>query len=313
MSEAQGERIAQLYKQGMSDAEIGRIVGIKTYRVGVQRRSMGLHRIKRGGGDRIATAKKDRAEKHAQRVRDRRRFKTTPVPFGEPSVMVDADFEGPMFPSRVFVPDGSERVLKDGSSNSKIGGDVLVGKLKGARIYTLTLPERTTCPKSCPLWRGCYGNSMQYARRWQPGRELEEQIVCEIKAMCAKDQPVLVRLHVLGDFYSFDYIKLWAELLDTYHNLYVFGFTAHADDTHLGAGISRLRGVYPDRFAIRHSGTTGRWGTFTLPFPTEAKTIGDAIVCPEQLDGMKGSPQSRHCGNCGVCWATDRPIAFVEH
>lgn len=261
-----------------------------------------------------ATQKKElRATRGAEKVADRRRFKVVPVPFGEPSVLMDADATGPMFPGRVFTPDGSELVLKDGCNNSKIGGDVLVGWLKGAYIATLTLPERTTCPKSCRMWRGCYGNSMHYARRWSPGPELEAQLRQEIEIACEKNERVLIRLHVLGDFYSFDYLKLWAEMLDTHDNLHVFGFTAWLPDTQIGSGVARLRSVYPRRFMMRHSGMTGDWGSFTLPFPTKEKIIGDAIVCPEQLDGMNGSKEGRHCGNCGVCWSTDRAIAFVEH
>ncbi|WP_299671706.1 hypothetical protein [uncultured Roseobacter sp.] len=261
----------------------------------------------------ISQVKRARAQEHAKRVFDRRRFKTTPVPFGEPSRMVDASEDGPVFKDRVFQVDGNETVLKDGCNNSKIGGDVLVGRLKGAHIVTLTLPERTTCPSSCKMWRGCYGNSMHYARRWAPGPELERQIESEIKALCASYELVLVRLHILGDFYSVGYVNLWAGLHKEHPGLHVFGFTAWPEDSRIGQAVANLRCEYPDRFMVRVSGRTGTWGSFTLPFPTEAKTIGDAIVCPEQLDGMKGSPDGRHCGNCGICWSTDRPIAFVEH
>ena len=217
------------------------------------------------------------------------------------------------FPTRVFTADGAEAVLKDGCNNSKIGGDVLVGRLKGAYIATLTLEERATCPRSCKIWEGCYGNGMQHARRWRPGPELEAQLRDELVEACSKNELVLIRLHVLGDFYSFEYLKLWATALDDLPNLHVFGFTAHQPGTEIGDGIRKLRNVYPERFMIRHSGLTGRWGSFTLPFPTDAKTIGDAIVCPEQLDAMSGGKNATHCGNCAVCWSTSRPIAFVEH
>jgi hypothetical protein len=43
------------------------------------------------------------------------------------------------------------------------------------------------------------------------------------------------------------------------------------------------------------------------------KTIGDAVVCPEQRDAMEGDARSVHCGSCGVCWSTEAPVAFVEH
>lgn len=218
-----------------------------------------------------------------------------------------------MFPDRVMPPDHREPVLKDGASAAKIGGDVLVGHLRGARILTLTLEERATCPRDCALWAGCYGNTMPWARRWHHGPALETCLRDEVTRACQQHDAVLIRLHVLGDFYSWDYLCLWADLLDSHDNLHAFGFSAWQPDTRLGDGIARLRTVYPDRFAVRTSGRTGRWGSFTLPFPTGAKRIGDAIVCPEQLDAMQGSPRGRHCGNCAVCWSTDRPVAFVEH
>lgn len=73
------------------------------------------------------------------------------------------------------------------------------------------------------------------------------------------------------------------------------------------------------RFAIRTSGRTGRWGSFTVPLMAEDRAmIGDAVVCPEQRDAMAGFPKLTHCGSCGLCWKSDpaglgRPIAFIEH
>ena len=154
---------------------------------------------------------------------------------------------------------------------------------------------------------------MPWARRWQGGKELEDRLRVEVAIACEKNDKVLVRLHVLGDFYSFEYLAVWASLLDEHENLFAFGFTAWKQGTEIGDGIARLRRAYLDRFMIRTSNSTGPWGSFTLPFPTKAKMIGDAIVCPEQLDGMEGSPKGTHCGNCAQCWQHNRPIAFVEH
>jgi hypothetical protein len=142
----------------------------------------------------------------------------------------------------------------------------------------------------------------------------------EVREACEANDLVLIRLHILGDFYSFEYVALWAELLDTHPNLHVFGFTARLENTEIGDAIRKLRSVYPRRFMIRHSGRTGRWGSFTLPWRPDPdiaggwpKEIGDAIICPEQRDPYLPQPQGRHCGNCAACWSTDRPIAFVAH
>ncbi|MEM8791059.1 MAG: hypothetical protein AAGE80_05545 [Pseudomonadota bacterium] len=206
------------------------------------------------------------------------------------------------------------RVLKSGEHNSKIGGDVLVGWLKGARIFTLTLPERITCPASCLHWRSCYGNMDLHASRWLPGPALEARIRDEVAALCEEHDKVLIRLHYLGDFYSVDYLAMWSDLLDRHLNLYCFGFTAHEPVSELGSMICIMRDqMHPKRFWIRHSGHHGEWGSTTLDFPTEKKTFGTAIVCPEQMDAIEGAERERHCGSCGVCWSTDAPVWFVEH
>ena len=253
----------------------------------------------------------ERHERAAVKLKDRRRFKTVPIPFGQIGRMAPEGATGSIFPTRVFdITD--ECVLVDGSSNAKIGGDVLKGRLKGARILTLTLEERATCPTSCAMWRGCYGNGMQYSRRWRHGPELEAKIEAEVKAACARHQLVLIRLHVLGDFYSVGYLSLWARLLIEHENLNVFGFTAWGLKTEIGSSIAIMRETLGARFSVRHSGIAARWGSFTLDGPTEKRTLGDAIVCPEQFDAMKGE-QGRHCGNCALCWHSDACIVFVEH
>lgn len=264
-------------------------------------------------GDKAATRKKALSKIKSAALRDRRRFKTVPVPMGDPSVMADSSATGTIFPSRVFEPDASESLLKDGCNASKIGGDVLVGWLKGARIYTLTLEERATCPRVCAHWQSCYGNSMPHARRWQHGPALMSQLEREIADLCQRHERVLIRLHVLGDFWSAEYVNLWARALDRHANLFAFGFTAHKPGTVIGDYIAAVRGLHPDRFWMRHSDMTGPWGTFTVDFPTQQKRIGDAIVCPEQRDGMEGGPRGRHCGNCGVCWSSAAPIVFITH
>ncbi|QBF32161.1 hypothetical protein [Thalassococcus sp. S3] len=266
--------------------------------------------------DKAAQARSRRAEAkraQVQHIRDRRRFKDTPIPLGQACVVADADMNGTVFPSRIAQVKEGKAVLKDGSHNSKIGGDVLVGRLKGARIFTLTLEERATCPSSCAHWRTCYGNAMPHSTRWVHGPALEDRLRVEVAEACAKHALVLIRLHILGDFYSTGYVDLWRELLVAHPNLTVFGFTAWPENTEIGAAIVDARDRFPLRFMIRRSGRTGRWGSFTIDFPTEEKRLGDAIVCPEQREAISAPERKRHCGNCSICWASDAPIVFITH
>ncbi len=293
------EKVKVMAADGLSAPAMAEALGVHVVTIYNDAKALGI-KLPRSRRDPASLKKQQRGLEKAKQVRDRRRFMSTPVPMGEPQVLADADATGTNFPDRVFQADGEELVLKDGCNNSKVGGDVLVGWLKGAYIATLTLEERATCPRSCLMWRGCYGNSMHFARRWAPGPELEAQIRDEVALACDKNDKVLLRLHILGDFYSVEYLQMWADLLDEHDNLFIFGFTAHLPDTQLGRGIAWLRQQAPRRFMVRTSGQTGTWGSFTLPFPTDKKKIGDAIVCPEQLDAMSGGKRGVHCGNCAV-------------
>jgi len=277
--------------------------------------------IKQAGGqilkvrskDTIKERKQVSAKKKAKVVKDRRRHQINPVATGNAGPGIDPSATGTVFPNRIVDPHSVDRALKDGANNSKIGGDVLVGWLKGAKIFTLTLEERATCPKTCSHWSTCYGNKMQYSDRLIHGPELVNILEKEIKSHCAEFDKVLIRLHVLGDFYSTEYLQFWADQLDLHDNLFVFGFTACPDSTQIGRGITWLREAAPDRFMVRTSNTLGSWGSATINFPTDRKKIGDGIVCPEQLDAAVESVGKVHCGSCAVCWSCDKTIFFFEH
>jgi hypothetical protein len=206
------------------------------------------------------------------------------------------------FPSRVFDPDEVQRVLKTGHQSRKIGKVVVKGKLRGAPIYTLTLEERATCPRTCGAWAFCYGNGMQAAERIVAGPALEAALWFELATLNdANPRGFLVRLHVLGDFYSLEYVDLWRRALAAFPALHVFGFTARLCE--IGDAVRAIAATDWDRFAIRTSGAAGPIGA--------AQIDGDidpaAIVCPAQTGATDC------CATCALCWSTDRSIGFRRH
>lgn len=218
-----------------------------------------------------------------------------------------------VYPLTVRDPDGDRMALKRGTHNAKIGDVILKGKWKGYRVYTLTLEERATCPDSCHHWVSCFGNHMNRADRLRHGPELETKLRQEVRELCLRHPGgVAVRLHVLGDFYSVEYIRMWAELLEKYPRLVVFGFSAQWQNTSNERGdiageLMALVSRKWKRFAIRFS---------NAPFPRRstisietADQIGnrDAILCPQQT----GKTES--CSTCALCWQSQRPIAFLLH
>lgn len=217
----------------------------------------------------------------------------------------------PLFPKTVPAPE-SPRLFISGVNSRKLGKTVMKGPWAGMPIYQLTLPERTTCPTYCPVWNSCYGNAMPFARRHEPGPELEERIRADI-ALMAADHPrgFVIRLHVLGDFYSGDYVNVWFNAMRNHPGLHIFGYTARTEekDREIHARLAVLNSVWPLRCSIRFSRTT--------PGPRHAIVVKrgqevtqDVIICPAQTE------KSECCATCGLCWspsAYDKTIAFVEH
>lgn len=212
-----------------------------------------------------------------------------------------------LFPSRVFDADEVQRVLKDGHQSRKIGKTVMKGRLAGCPIFTLTLEERATCPRSCTEWASCYGNNMQAAERITPGRELIESLERELLALqAAHPKGFLVRLHVLGDFYDLDYVAFWNRMLDRLPALHVFGFTAHAPSSPIGrriAGVALAQGW--SRWAVRFSGAPHALRASRVLGPGD--TDATAIPCPAQTGATDC------CATCALCWQTDRAITFRRH
>lgn len=205
----------------------------------------------------------------------------------------------------------SGHVLVSGHNNVKIGRDVRKGKrFRGYWIYTLTLEERATCPRTCAHWQTCYGNNMPFAKRidHRDLGKLQEAIEQDIKRELSKRgrAGLLIRLHALGDFFSVEYVGFWLLMLMRYDNLAIFGYTAYPPSTSIGKAIKEVRELFGFRFSIRVSNdeSSDTWATRTVVLPYSHRK---AIQCPEQVNRVAG------CGKCGLCWNTDRNIAFVQH
>ena len=190
------------------------------------------------------------------------------------------------------------------STNKKLGRKVVKGKLAGMPIYTLTLEERATCDRACEHWRDCYGKNMPFAHRIDV-EGLEDRLDAELDALDLKHKRgYLVRLHVLGDFHSPDYVRFWHRQVAKRDKLHVYGYSRHHPGKPIGDALSRTRDALGfERFAIRFS---------TLPSDalsanTEHNTAQDAITCPVQLD------KSDSCGTCSLCWTVRKPITFLDH
>lgn len=242
-----------------------------------------------------------------------RRF-TTHTPAGNPielSQTSTAAVEGrTRYPARVVHPFHAPRVLVDGINNRKIGNRVAKGHHKGKRIFTLTLEERATCWDGCRHYLTCYGNAMHWPRRHVHGAELEMTLDGEIAALLAKhDNGILVRLHVLGDFFSPTYVGRWKAWLQKHPRLSVYGYTGWPPPSEIGQAITDMVSeIGWARCAIRFSNSdVPVHGAGTVTNPALRGRQPEGIICPVQTGAADC------CGTCGLCWNGEENVAFIEH
>jgi hypothetical protein len=189
-------------------------------------------------------------------------------------------------------------MLKSGRDTPKLGARIVKGKWSGIAVYSLTLEERATCPRSCAHWLDCYGNHMPFAARQKHGAEFERRLERELLSLAARHpEGFAVRAHVLGDFYSTGYVQSWIRWLREIPALHVFGYTARDPSKPIGKLIDAAHAQFPLRWWVRFS--NGPKGVI--------RTGADGITCPAQTG------KTRSCATCGLCWATKKPIKFLAH
>lgn len=215
-----------------------------------------------------------------------------------------------LFTNRVVAADKAPRLLINGRNNRKTGDRIIKGPWKGFPIYTLTLEERATCPRSCHHWSDCFGNAMHWPRRHQAGHDLEARLRQEVRTFARKHGTgFAIRLHILGDFYSVGYASMWAELLREYRQLHLFGFTARAPESDIGAIIAGMNSSPGARCSIRFSQVEAG-PMAAIPVDAAGNVPAGAVICPAQTEATDC------CGTCGLCWSPafkDRTIAFLRH
>lgn len=212
-----------------------------------------------------------------------------------------------LFPSRVFDAQEVRRALKTGHQSRKIGAFCTKGFARGWPIYTLTLEERATCPRSCKEWLTCYGNNMQAAERMVADGHLMAQLGDELRQLAA-DHPAgfIVRLHVLGDFPDVNWLAFWRAMMALYDRLHVFGFTAHDPASEMGRAIALLSADFGwRRWAIRFSGAPHEARASRVIGPGERDQGG--IMCPAQTGATDC------CGTCALCWQSETSVIFRRH
>lgn len=213
-----------------------------------------------------------------------------------------------MFEKTVKPAKDRKSILQSVASNTKIGkgGNIITkGIWKGMPMYSLTLEERATCPKDCQQWNNCYGNNSPYRIRVKIDETFYDKLEKELDKLNKKHtQGFVVRLHVLGDFTSIEYVQFWYKMLQKNSNLYIFGYTHWGPWSDIGMEIkvTHVTFIKRKRFQIRFSDSDVQFRA-----NVETKENATGVICPEQT----GKTQS--CLTCGLCWGIDKPITFLPH
>ena len=202
---------------------------------------------------------------------------------------------------------GKMRTLKKGSNNAKLGFKITSKVWTGKRLYSLTLVERETCPTSCHHWDDCYGNNMPFAHRFTTAN-IDLILEREIEELMQKHKEgIVIRLHVLGDFFSVDYVLFWQEMMFKHPKLCIFGYTARGSLDPIGEAIMFLNMKLSERCVIRQSRNFAHNESNNWSYAAEESFEGASFVCPEQTGKLPS------CAACGLCWSVPKTVKFLSH
>ena len=179
------------------------------------------------------------------------------------------------------------------------------------KLKTVTLTERKTCPADCVHWDDCYGNNMPFAHRIDHKDQnlLQKRIYDEL--LNSTNQLLLIRLHVLGDFFNVKYVKFWSIMLNTFKNIAIYGYTAN----NINSKIELSRDIAKEIIKLNYSKHSHiRFSNdLTNSFSANSYDIvkpvkGKSILCPVQEN------KTANCGTCGLCWnQKNQSIIFKTH
>ena len=219
--------------------------------------------------------------------------------------------------------------LKSSIANKKLSGENKVSMTTKGRwlqmpMFSFTIEERHTCPSYCKFLSNCYGNNMLLAYRYEVSDQVLKLIDEQLKELSKTYRMgFIIRLHILGDFFSVNYTEFWRTRLKKYKNMHMFGYTARlnfdkSDDRHsemdstIFYQIKEMNEEFSDRCAMRFSGYEGDPEkvnymialSINEPLAKELLESNQAFICPhEQISNKTNKRKTRSCVECGLCWS----------
>lgn len=176
------------------------------------------------------------------------------------------------------------------------------GNLKLGVLPSFSLPVITTCPGKTPFCeRYCYGLrgnfnllNVKEANDRRLDATLRDDFVDIITGEIRKTRAPAFRLHVIGDFYSVEYVEKWIDIVERLPNVIFFGSTRSWRCEFLAEAMKRFRDIenvymkasidFTDTLQPESCG----WNVWSVE--------GKGIICPHDEGKVE------NCFFCGLCW-----------
>jgi len=170
-------------------------------------------------------------------------------------------------------------------------------------LPSFSLPVLKTCPGKTEFCsRLCYGLRGRFARQkmidlYQSNLEASKQadFVERIVREILKAKAEVFRLHVVGDFYSVEYVEKWLEIADRLRDVKFFGSTRSWRVPRLREAVERFRDL-PNVYLRASIDSTHldrpacSWGVWSIE--------GEGDPCPHDYGLVE------NCITCKKCWQT---------
>ena len=176
------------------------------------------------------------------------------------------------------------------------------GNLKLGKLPSFSLPVITTCPgKTAFCDHYCYGlKGMFTLQRIKEINErrleatLRSDFVPTIVKEIRRTHAPAFRLHVIGDFYSTEYIEKWTQIATILFDVIFFGSTRSWRCGFLSEPLKEFRDL-PNVYIKASVDATDHLDPFSCGWRVWS-IEGEGFPCPHDSQIVKD------CADCGRCW-----------
>jgi len=176
------------------------------------------------------------------------------------------------------------------------------GNLKLGKLPSFSLPVITTCPGKTPFCdRYCYGLKGMFTLQQIKDineRRLDASLKSDFVPIIVKEiqrtRAPAFRLHVIGDFYSPEYVKKWIQIATILDDVILFGATRSWRCDFLSGPLKEFRDL-PNVYIKASVDATDNLDPFSCGWRVWS-IEGKGLPCPHD------SRLVEDCASCRRCW-----------